>query len=224
MVQTTDEGKEPEKKPTPKERAQLAKKGEAKADKKAKASELTSEEETPTAKAEDKSKRTPDEVVQIASEVDEDATDREYISVRSSKLDTPRWNSAPHPELWPSPDTNPDAEPREGTDGAQLRCVPATPNTNLEFVLKASGLPVNTGLVWKLEGADGTGSPTFFTPKSDPYGDCHIVWRSQKAGQLKVTITGKRDHALTDEDLASLDVTILDPANDRRFGEERGRG
>lgn len=137
-------------------------------------------------------------------------------------MNTASWNSAPHPELWPSPDTSPDAEPREGDEDAVLRCVPPTPNVNLEFVLKASGLPVSTGTVWKLEGADGTGSPTFFTPKTDPWGDCHVVWRSQKSGTLSVTITGKRDHALLDEELASLDVTILDPANDRRLGEERG--
>lgn len=170
-----------------------------------------------------KSKRTPEEVDEISRTADPDEQDPGFVSARSPELDTPRWNSMPHPELWPSPDTSPDAEPREDDEDAVLRCVPPYPNVNFEFTLKGSGLPVSTGTVWKLEGADGTGSPTFFTPKTDPFGDCHVVWRSQKAGTLRVTITGKRDHALTDEALASLDVTILDPANDRRFGEERGQ-
>ena len=222
MVQTTEE--EQEKKPTPKQRAKLAKEGEKAAEKKISAKTKAppaSPDETPTAKREDEGRRTPEEVDAIQREMGD--TNQGFVSMRSSKLDTPRWNSAPHPELWPSPDTNPDAEPREDDEDAVLRCVPPTPNVNFEFTLKASGLPVSTGTVWKLEGADGTGSPTFFTPKTDPWGDCHIVWRSQKAGTLRVTITGKRDHALTDDELASLDVTILDPANDRRFGEERGQ-
>lgn len=221
MVQTTDEtGEAPEKKPTPSQRAKLAKQGEKTATKKVSEKELpASPDETPTAQAEDEGKRTPEEVDAINREMGD--TNQGFVSARSSKMDTPRWNSAPHPELWPSPDTNPDAESPEGEE-PELRCVPDTPNVNLEFVLKASGLPVSTGTVWKLEGADGTGAPTYFTPKTDPFGDCHVVWRSQKAGTLSVTITGKQDHALTDETLASLEVTILDPANDRRLGEERG--
>lgn len=158
-----------------------------------------------------------------ASEPADDAN-AGYTSARSTAMDTARWNSAPHPELWPSPDTNPDAEPQEGDDPISLVAVPSHPNVNLEFTLKASGLPVSTGVVWKLEGADHTGSPTFFAHKSDPFGDCHVVWRVQRAGTLHVTISGKRDHALDDSELASADVTILDPANDRRLGEARGGG
>ena len=164
------------------------------------------------------SKRTAEEVEEKQESLDPDKQDPEFVSARPDEMDTAAVNSAPHPELWPSPDSVEDDDQEE--DPA-IEVVPAEPNTNLEFTIKATGLPRNSGLVFKLEGMDATGTETFLTHKSDPQGVAHVVWRSQVPGKVEVSILTKNDNELGSA-LVSHTFEIIDPAEDRRLGEERG--
>jgi hypothetical protein len=76
-------------------------------------------------------------------------------------------------------------------------------------------------VVFKLENADATGQPTFLTNKTSPLGDATVVWRSQVAGEVEITVMAKRNNELA-ETFATHTLTIVDPAEDTRFGEERG--
>lgn len=143
----------------------------------------------------------------------------EFASARDSKLKTAQINSAPHPELWPAPLTPEDAEKPEDTD-TQIVVEPAAPNVNLEYTMKASGLPANSGLTWHLTGAE---PETWLTHKSDPNGDAHVIWRTRGAGTVKVEIF-TRDPLRTGKKVVSTSFDVLDPARDRRLGEERGAG
>lgn len=166
------------------------------------------------------SKKTAEEVREEQRRTDPDHQDPEFISARPDEMDTAAINSAPHPELWPSPDTDPDAEAPEDTK-AEIRVVPEAPSVNFEYTIKASGLPVNSGIVFRLDHTDHTGEPTFLTHKSDPFGDAHVVWRSPRAGKQEVAVLAKNDHELGKE-LVSETYEIIDPAEDRRLGEARG--
>jgi hypothetical protein len=163
------------------------------------------------------SKKTAEEVEEEQQTVDTAEQDPEFITARPEGMDTAAINSAPHPELWPSPDTDPDAE----ADNPEITVVPEAPSTNFEYTIKASGLPPNSGVVFRLDWTDNTGEPTFLTHKTDPQGVAHVVWRSQHAGKNSVSIVEKNDHELGSE-IASHDYEIVDPAEDRRMGEARG--
>lgn len=152
------------------------------------------------------------------AELDPDLQDPEFVSPRDPKLRTAELNSAPHPELWPAPDTDPDAEKPEGSETG-IRVVPANPSVNFEYVIKAHGLPVNSGLTVLLEQPDMV--ETWLTHKSDPFGDAHIVWRTPNPGPVKVQFF-TRDAGEKGKAVASHDFEIVAPARDRRFGEARG--
>lgn len=166
-------------------------------------------------------KKTAEDIEEEQATVDPDEQDPQFISARPDELDTAAINSAPHPELWPSPDSDPEAEAPEGSK-AEIRVVPESPSTNFEYTIKASGLPVNSGIVFRLDHTDHTGEPTFLTHKSDPFGDAHVVWRSQRAGKQEVAVLTKNDHELG-KDLVKATYEIVDPAEDRRLGEARGQ-
>lgn len=146
-------------------------------------------------------------------------TDDLYASARDPKMRTAQINSAPHPELWPAPLTPEDAEAPEDTK-AEIVVEPGSPNVNLEYTMKASGLPVNSGLTWHLTGAE---PETWLTHKSDPNGDAHVVWRTRGSGTVNVEIFS-RDPVRTGKKIVSASFDVLDPARDRRLGEERGAG
>jgi hypothetical protein len=132
---------------------------------------------------------------------------------------TAQINSAPHPELWPAPLTPEDAEAPEG-ESASIEVVPSSPNVNLEYTMKATGLPVSSGLTWHLTGIE---PETWFTHKSDPDGVAHVVWRTRAAGTVKVEIF-TREPAETGDKVVDTSFEVLDPQADRRLGEERGAG
>lgn len=155
----------------------------------------------------------------IAEEDLEDIQDPEYVSPRDPKLRTAELNSAPHPELWPAPDAPEDAEKPEGSETA-IKVVPGMPSVNFEYTMKASGLPVNSGLTWLLR-EEGNSADTWLTHKSDPNGDAHIVWRTRQAGKVDVEIFA-RDPGETGSSLVKTSFEVVAPAKDRRFGEERG--
>jgi hypothetical protein len=155
----------------------------------------------------------------VTTKADEEAADDTFESHRDPKMKTAQINSAPHPELWPAPLTPKDAEPPEDSEEA-ITVVPASPNVNLEYTMKASGLPVNPGLTWHLTGAE---PETWLTHKSDPNGDAHIVWRTRGAGTVNVEIF-TREPLKTGEKVVNTSFEVLDPAEDRRLGEERGAG
>lgn len=181
--------------------------------KKAKSSKAPKATEKKTASA----KKTAEAVQEEQRTVDPDEQDPMFISARPNDMDTAAINSAPHPELWPSPDSDPDAE----ADDPRIEIVPESPNTHLEYTIKVNGLPPNSGLVFRLDGVDNTGEPTFLTHKSDPNGTAHVVWRSQLAGTQSVAVLMKNDHELGDE-IVSADFEIIDPTTDKRLGEARG--
>lgn len=150
---------------------------------------------------------------------DPEIQDPEYISSRDPKLRTAQLNSAPHPELWPAPDSMPDAKKPKGSK-TEIRVVPGSPSVNFEYTMKAAGLPVNSGLTWHLI-EEGNSADTWLTHKSDPNGDAHVVWRTRQPGTVKVEIFS-RDAGETGDSLVSESFEIIDPARDRRFGEARG--
>jgi hypothetical protein len=162
-------------------------------------------------------KKTAPEIKEEQESVDPDEQDPMFITARPEGMDTPAWNSQPHPELWPSPDTDRDAE----ADNPDIKVVPEAPSTNFEYTIKANGLPPSSGVVFRLDWTDNTGEPTFLTHKTDPQGVAHVVWRSQHAGKNSVTILSKNDHELGKE-IVSHDYDIVDPAEDKRLGEARG--
>lgn len=162
-------------------------------------------------------KKTAEEVQEEQATVDSDEQDPMFISARPNDMDTAAINSAPHPELWPSPDSDPDAE----ADNPSILVVPGAPSTNFEYTIKASGLPPNSGVVFRIDGSDTTGEPTFLTHKADPFGDAHVVWRSRVAGTQKVAVLRKNDHELGKE-VVSEDFEVIDPVEDKRLGEARG--
>ncbi len=145
--------------------------------------------------------------------------DEEYQSVRDPKMKTAQINSAPHPELWPAPLTPKDAEAPEG-ESASIEVVPSSPNVNLEYTMKATGLPVSSGLTWHLTGAE---PETWLTHKSDPNGVAHVVWRTRGAGSVNVEIFTRKP-VDTGDKIVSTSFEVLDPRADRRLGEERGAG
>lgn len=151
--------------------------------------------------------------------VDPDLQDPEYLSVRDPKLRTARLNSAPHPELWPAPDAPEDAKKPKGSK-TEIKVVPGAPSVNFEYTMKASGLPVNSGLTWHLV-EEGNSADTWLTHKSDPNGDAHVVWRTRQEGTVKVEIFA-RDAGETGKSLVSASFEVIAPARDRRFGEARG--
>ena len=151
-------------------------------------------------------------------EADPDIQDPQYISPREPDLKTAELNSAPHPELWPAPDTDPDAEKPEGTK-PEINVVPRAPSVNFEYVIKAGGLPVNSGLTVLMEQDDQP--DVWLTHKSDPFGDAHIVWRTRFPGEVKVQFF-TRDDGEKGKAVASTTYEIIAPERDRRFGEARG--
>lgn len=140
-----------------------------------------------------------------------------YVPRRDPKMKTAQINSAPHPELWPAPLTPKDAEKLEG-EKTQIVVEPSAPNVNLEYTMKASGLPVNSGLTWHLTGAE---PETWLTHKSDPQGVAHVVWRTRGTGKVNVEIFTRKPTE-TGSKLVSASFNVTDPAIDRRLGEERG--
>lgn len=180
------------------------------ASKKAKKPENTKFEEAAEAKAENVEKQ--------QETMDPEIDDPSYASPRDPEMKTAELNSAPHPELWPLPDTPEDAETPEGVDTG-ISVVPANPSVNFEYTIKARGLPVNSGLTVLLEQTDQ--AETWLTHKSDPMGDAHIVWRTPTAGDVKVQFF-TRDAGEKGKAVASHTFSIVDPAKDRRFGEARG--
>lgn len=174
-------------------------------------------QETKTPEKKTSAKKTAADVKEEQETLDPAEQDAEFISARPNEMDTAAINSAPHPELWPFPDTDPDAKAQD----AQIRVVPASPSVNFEYTIKASGLPSNSGVVFRLDHSDNTGEPTFLTNKTDPSGVAHVVWRSRVSGTNTVAVLTKNDHELGDE-IVSHDYEIVDPAEDRRLGEARG--
>jgi hypothetical protein len=162
-------------------------------------------------------KKTAAEVEEEQQTTDPDEQDPLFISARPEGMDTAAINSAPHPELWPFPDTDPDAD----SSNAALTVKPEAPSVNFEFTINATGLPANSGVVFQLDHVDNTGEPTFLTNKTDPQGNASLVWRSQVAGTNTVTVLEKNDNELGSE-IVSADFEVIDPAEDRRLGEERG--
>lgn len=144
--------------------------------------------------------------------------DPQFMSPRDPDLKTAELNSAPHPELWPAPDTGEDAEPPEGTKSG-VRVVPESPSVNFEYTMKAHGLPTNAGLTVLIEQEDL--ADTWLTHKSDPFGDAHIVWRTPVAGKVKVQFF-TRNSGEKGKAVASHRFEVIAPARDRRFGEARG--
>lgn len=145
---------------------------------------------------------------------EDEAADPKSASARLVGMETAALNSAPHPEMWPFPDT------KDGGDDATLVIRPEAPSLNFEYTINASGLPASSGVVFQIDG-DFAGVPTFLTNKTDPQGDCSIVWRSQMAGPHTVTVLRKNNLKLGDA-IVSLDYDIVHPAGDTRLGEARG--
>jgi hypothetical protein len=162
--------------------------------------------------------RKVENVEEKQDELDPALDDPQFVSPRDPKLKTAELNSAPHPELWPAPDTDPDAERPEGTK-AEINIVPRAPSVNFEYVIKAGGLPVNSGLTVLLEQDDQP--DVWLTHKSDPYGDAHIVWRTREPGKVSVKFFTREDGE-KGKAVASGTYEIVSPVNDRRFGEARG--
>jgi hypothetical protein len=174
-------------------------------------------------KAREKTEKAEQKKVEVVEEKQEEADpaidDPMFMSPRDPKLKTAELNSAPHPELWPAPDMDPDAEkPKDAKTG--IRIVPGSPSVNYEYVIKAHGLPINSGLTIKLEQPDEI--ETWLTHKSDPFGDAHVVWRTRNPGKVKVSVFGRDEDGDKGKQLASETFEIIHPANDRRFGEARG--
>lgn len=144
--------------------------------------------------------------------------DPQFMSPRDPKLKTAELNSAPHPELWPAPDTDPDAKKPEGTKTG-IRVVPRAPSVNFEYTIKAHGLPVNSGLTVLMTQKDQP--DVWLTHKSDPMGDAHIVWRTREPGKVKVEFFTREDGE-KGKAVASETFEIISPVKDRRFGEARG--
>lgn len=175
------------------------------------------EVKAPAKKKGTSAKKTAPEIKEEQENLDPEKQDAEFISARPDEMDTAAINSAPHPELWPFPDTDPDAE----SDNPQITVTPESPGLNFEYTIKAEGLPPNSGVVFRLDRADNTGEPTFLTNKTDPQGVATMVWRSQVAGTNSVAVLSKNDHELGKE-IVSQDFEIVAPEDDRRLGEARG--
>jgi hypothetical protein len=176
-----------------------------------------------TKKAEEKVEQAEQKKVETVEEKQEEAdpaiNDPMFMSPRDPNLKTAELNSAPHPELWPAPDMDPDAEkPKDAKTG--IRVVPGDPSVNYEYVIKAFGLPINSGLTIKLEQPNE--AETWLTHKSDPFGDAHVVWRTRHAGKVKVSVFGRDQDGDKGKQLASETFEVLHPAGDARFGEARG--
>ena len=152
-------------------------------------------------------------------EADPEIDDPQFMSPRDPELKTAELNSAPHPELWPAPDTDEDAEKPDKVK-TEIRVVPDNPSVNFEYTIKARGLPVNSGMTVLIEQTDQ--ADTWLTHKSDPFGDAHIVWRTPTAGDVKVQFF-TRDAGEKGKAVASHTFEIIAPARDRRFGEARGQ-